>query len=276
MANVSFDSVDLSTYGLSVRGITGRGIASFVGDKVTILGREQIAETGAHFDESTETGISGFLSAPLPPNPYYSRSGFQERLDNLKDKLDPDLGYKKLVVTGDRPDVWRWCRLNSLSVEEEPPVFHVPFAKVSLVFGNLEPFWRKTHSTVTSGTVPTAIPNAKRKTRPLVKCTVGTTISAPPINLFTIDNLTVVWNGTASGDGLASAGDIITIDCENLTVTKRAGAGAQHDVIRYYDYSGTGAYDNSGFPIVARGGSSVSARHTNISSITFDYDELYL
>ncbi len=207
MPNVSFDGVDLSSLGYSVHGINGRGLPGWKVERAEILGRNRTATLNAGYELETRTALSGQLSAPLPPNPAYSHAGFRQNLRALKDLLDPEKGYKKLVVTGDAPAEWRWACAVDGPLSEPRPVFKVPFNTLELTFDNLEPFWRIDTPLVVATTATTNVPNTGKLTRPTVTLTVNPAIdtSAAPANLFTIDELTVKWNGTGTAALAAGA-----------------------------------------------------------------------
>ncbi len=144
--------------------------------------------------------------------------------------------------------------------------------QISLGFDNLEPFWRVPHATINTTAIPIALSNGGKVSRPRIVLTVGTTIATTGVvTLLTFgDGLSVTWNNARIP---LIAGDKLTIDSDALTVTRQVnGAGPQLDAIRAYDYTPP---INDGFPVVPKGGGSITAKHANVTTVTVDYDELY-
>jgi hypothetical protein len=285
MANVKIGATDLSTLGLAVRGINGRQLAGWRADRAEILGRESMADLNGRYNPETQTVLTGVLSATNPfGNTTTAHSGYLTNLDALKALVDPELGYQQLQVTGDQTDRFRYVRLVDHDLPEVWPVFKKPFQECALTFDNLEPYWRKTHANVNVSAPPTAIPTTGKRTRPVITIPITGTIAAPvsggvitPVTLFTWDtNLLVQWRGTAT-DGQLVSGDSVVLDCDALTcLVDPTGAPPLEDRIRHYAYSGSLATDNSGFPIIKAGGSTLNSKHASTGTIVVAYDDRVL
>ncbi len=268
MANVSFDGTELSTLGLSVHELDGQGLAQWSSEKVRILGRDVTADLSGDF-EAANTEISGVISAPIPPSPLYTRAGLLTNLDLLKDVLDPEKSFRKLIVTGDASPRYRWCRYAQMGFRGQRPIFKLPFTSISIGFDNLEPHWRVTHAPVTTAAMPFAVPNVGPKTRPVITFTCATAWTiASNIALFTMDGFTYTMVGIA-----AAVGDTIKIDAETLTVMRLpVNTTIWKDVVRGYRST---RFTDSGFPVLVKGGSTVTVKSSTISNLTFNYDELF-
>ncbi len=258
MANISFDGTELSALGLSVHAVDGRSMAAWVATRVEILGRYQMAEVGGGYAKDTRTQIAGQFAALTMPYSGFTRSNMLANWQTLKNLLDPELGYKKLVITGDGEMSYRWVRYTDGSFSENRPVFKLPAVPVSFSFDNLEPFWRLATNPINVTTaLTTAIANEGKKTRPVITLTVGTTISAvAKVNLFAIDGYTFQWSIADGDPAQPKAGDKIAIDSENLTVMiLKSGTGVWRDAVRAYTYSSP---LNDGFPMIWAGALQIS------------------
>lgn len=189
MANVSFDGVDLSTLGLAVHAINGRGLAAWKPDRVEILGRDILADLSAKHDLETRTVLAGKLSSPTTPWASHTHGNLLVNLDGLKVLIDPEKGFKKLVITGDQATIYRWARFTEMNFEEKFPVFKKPFEEIGLSFDNFEPFWRKLRtpfSSISAGGIYYPNPG-HRKTRGKFTLTIGATIPGASLpSLFRI------------------------------------------------------------------------------------------
>lgn len=278
MANVKFDTTELSSLGLSVVALNGRALASWDGQRVVVLGRDASADTGGRHADS-KTTLAGMLAGTTSPP---TKASLEANFQALKDLLDPELGYKKLFVTGLNASTtqYRWVRFTGMDYNEQKAgpgasIFKVPFNPIAIEFENLEPYWRVPHATVSGSGASLALSNAgKKDTRPKITVTIATTVvTSGQITLFTMgDGLQVLWDTTRVP---LNATDKILIDSENLTATKQSlGAGAFNDATRAYDYTPV-SNTNKGWPLVPKGGGSIASKHANVGNISVDYDELY-
>lgn len=280
--NINYDGIELSTIGFAIKGIDGRGLAEWKSEIVDIPGRSTVADLGSRFEPGT-TVLTGTLSADTEVFALHTHTEWLNRLDVIKDTLNPKKGYRSLIITGDQVTRFRWARFASMSLQEERPVFKLPFQAVGIQFQNLEPYWRETGTPTVFSTVPTVlVNNGKDDTRPIFELTVLNTIVATkgarvePVTLLAIDDFFINWKGSTAA-GTLNPGDVLTVDSDSMIVTLLPyGTSAHVDVVRYYDYGGSGAYAGSGFPVIKRGGSTVTQIHPRIASVTARYDLLYL
>lgn len=281
MANVSFDDVELSSLGFSLVSLNGRGLPDWNVDSVSILGSDIPADVGARWSAST-TALEGFLSADTENWALYNHDQMLQRFDALKAVIYPIKGFRRLIVTGDRTNRWRWARYQSMAWAELRPVFKLPHQGIGIVFQNLEPWWRQVATPKIVTTVPATVPNpSPQPTKPLIRLVISGTIAASrgariePESLLVMDDFQLLWKGTASDGGQLLPGDVLLVDSESLTVLRQAsGVGIPSDVVRYYDYGGPGSYESNGFAIIKPGGSTVSELHPDVASATFMYDIL--
>lgn len=280
--NISFDETELSTLGLAINSLEARSLAEWKINSVEIPGRDSLADLSTTFEPGITT-LGGFLSADTYDWSAYTKAAFLDRLGELKSVLDPRKGFRKLTISGDAPDRFRWCRFASMSLVESKPVFTKPFEAVSIQFQNYEPYWRETAPLVETSIYPSTIPNVSQSdVRPIISLTVADTLFAfvgsvvQPVTLMIMDDFQISWKGPSTG--ALAAGDLLIIDTEQMTVIKRpnGGTGTPEDVIRYYAYGGPSAYATNGFPVIRRGGSTLSYIHPLISKIQFNFDYLYL
>lgn len=275
MPNVTFGGLDLQSYGFALLAINGRELVSWKAERAKVLGRYSAAELSGAFEIDSKTAIAGMLSAPTDPKSSETHANFLANFRSLKDAIDPELGYQKLVIADDLT-LFRWCRFVDMAYTEDKPgpgygVLKRPANPVAINFDNLEPFWRRTHTQVAGTGIPLAIANAGRKTRPKLTLTITGTINTASQSLLTFaDGFQVIWDGSLVS--LANT-DKVVIDSENLTVTKQTGGvGALNDAIRAYGYN---KYSDDGFPVIPKAGGSITAKHASVGNIAVDYDELF-
>lgn len=284
--NISFDGIELSEYGFSLSAIDGRGMPEWQSNVKEIVGFMAIADVSTGFTMGTQTTCEGMLSSDTLDWSMHTHAELMKRRDALfNDVINPAKGYRKLVVSGDLPDRWRWARGISAAFPERLPVFSLPFEPLTIVFLNYEPFWRESAPEMNVSNVPTALPMTNAwNSSPRIEILIGDSISAyrgariQPVNLLTIDDFQLNWKGTPDVyRGTLRSGDTLIVDSASMTaVIRPATSGTMEDVIRHYDYGGPGAYAGNGFPTIKRGGSTLLSIHPHVASVRFKYDYLFL
>ncbi len=282
MANIRFDDIELSSLGISVRSFDGRKMAPFKVESIELPGRSRMGDVSRILEQGQQFSIGGSLSADTEDWELYTHDEWLARLRQVKKAISPFKGFRKLIVSGDNEDEWRWARYVDMSLSEEFPVFKRPMHPISITFQALEPYWRAEAQEVGVTVVPTEVPNeGDDAATPIIDVSIGGKISAfqgarlQPAVLFTIDDMQVGWKGNSDNDEELNAGDVLRIDSENLVVLHTVANADPVNVVRNYEYSGPGAFKGNGFPAILEGGSTVSQVHSNVASLNIQYDHLY-
>lgn len=242
MANLNYNSVDLSIYGLVTPGVSGAHDLPGV----------ETAETYCPGSDAPDVRVvrrsTRILQFKCVVYDDRSHAILVSKLQALKRYLSPDLGFKVLTLTDiTSKRISALCLGFPINIDSIPYV--QTFVEFTLQFRCAVPWWEDVTAqtaSVASGSTTGSVNNTgDTYCWPTYTCTVTTTLAG---------GLTFTVNGKRyKYEAALAASDVLVVDTEACTTTKN-GAAAM-----------AGTADDCEYPELAKGSNSITAKNTGFT-----------